>query len=76
MVFMAMRLRRPQEVRADSRFVPSQCETVLLCNDVSHWLGARLESVLEVGRPWGPSQYEDAILPIQRDSHDEDKTVS
>ena len=32
--------------RADSRFVPSQWETVLLCNDVSHWLGASLESTL------------------------------
>ena len=32
--------------RADSRFAPSQWETVLLCNDVSHWLGAILESVL------------------------------
>ena len=27
--------------RADSRFAPSQWETVLLCTDVSHWLGAR-----------------------------------
>ena len=32
--------------RADSRFAPSQWETALLCNDVSHWLGANLESVL------------------------------
>ena len=32
--------------RADSRFVPSQWEPVLLCNDVSHWLGAGLESAL------------------------------
>ena len=32
--------------RADSRFVPSQWETTLLCNDVSHWLGASLESTL------------------------------
>ena len=32
--------------RADSRFVPSQWETVLLCNSVSHWLGASLESAL------------------------------
>ena len=31
---------------ADSRFVPSQWETPLLCNDVSHWLGANLESAL------------------------------
>ena len=32
--------------RADSRFAPSQWETALLCNDVSHWLGARVESAL------------------------------
>ena len=30
--------------RADSRFASSQWETALLCNDVSHWLGASLES--------------------------------
>ena len=33
--------------RADSRFVPSQWETALLCNDISHWLGANLESALD-----------------------------
>ena len=32
--------------RADSRFAPSQWETALLCNDISHWLGANLESAL------------------------------
>ena len=32
--------------RADSRFAPSQWEMMLLCNDVSHWLGANLESAL------------------------------
>ena len=32
-------------VRADFRFVPSQWE-MLLCNDVSDWLGASLESAL------------------------------
>ena len=37
-----------QLVRADSRFAPSQWETALLCNDVSHWLGANLESALLV----------------------------
>ena len=35
--------------RADSRFAPSQWETGLLCNDVSHWLGASLESALNYG---------------------------
>ena len=33
--------------RADSRVVPSQWETSLQCNAVSHWLGATLESVLK-----------------------------
>ena len=31
---------------ADSRLAPSQLETAILCNDVSHWLGASLESTL------------------------------
>ena len=30
--------------RTDSRFVPIPWETPLLCNGVSHWMGARLES--------------------------------
>ena len=30
--------------KVDSRFVASQWETALLCNDVSHWVGASLES--------------------------------
>ena len=33
-------------IRADSRFASSQWETALLCNDVSHSLGASLESAL------------------------------
>ena len=33
--------------RVDSRFAPSQWETALLCNDVSHWLGANLKSALK-----------------------------
>ena len=32
--------------RADSRFAPSQWETALFCNDVSHRLDTSLESVL------------------------------
>ena len=32
--------------RVDSRFAPSQWETALFCNDVSHWLGTNLESAL------------------------------
>ena len=36
------------DIRTDQRFAPSEWETVLLCNDVSHWLGARLESTLNM----------------------------
>ena len=39
-------LSRSNSLKADSRFAPSQWETALLCNDVSHWLGANLESAL------------------------------
>ena len=33
--------------RADSVFTPSQWEMALLCNDVSYWMGANLESALQ-----------------------------
>ena len=33
-------------LRADTSFAPSQWETELLCNNVSHWLGASLKSTL------------------------------
>ena len=38
--------------RDDSRFAPSQWDMALLCNDVSHWLGASLESALCYGNAW------------------------
>ena len=34
-------------IRADSRFASTLWETALLCNDVSHWLGASLETALQ-----------------------------
>ena len=37
-------------IRADSRFAPSQWETALLCNDVSHWVGASLAPYIIWGR--------------------------
>ena len=37
-----------EECRADSRFVPSQWETSLQSNAVSHWLGTNLESALRM----------------------------
>ena len=36
--------------RVDARFAPNQWETALLCNDVSHWLGANIGSARI--RPW------------------------
>ena len=33
-------------IRADFKFVPSEWETALLCNDISRWLGSNLESAL------------------------------
>ena len=36
------------ELRADTRFALSQWEKALLCNNVSHWLGANQESALEL----------------------------
>ena len=40
--------------RADPRFVPSQWETLLQSNAVSHWLGTNLESALvpKLTIPW------------------------
>ena len=42
--------------KADSRLALSQWETVLLCNDVSHWLGANLESALTLLLLWEHKQ--------------------
>ena len=39
-------------IRADSMFVPSQWETSLQSNAVSHWLGANLESVFLGSSSW------------------------
>ena len=38
----------PRNIMADSRFPLSQWEAALLCNDVSHWLGANLDSALNM----------------------------
>ena len=37
--------------RAECRSAPSQWEMALLCNEVSHWLGASLESALDLSIP-------------------------
>ena len=44
-VSLSMKLQYPIH-RADSRFAPSQWETWLQSNAVSHWLGANLESAV------------------------------
>ena len=36
--------------RADYRFVPNQRKTALLCNDVSHWLGASIRIQKDIQR--------------------------
>ena len=52
-------------IRADFRFALSQWETVLLCNDVSHWLGASLvtESALHIKSPSCFLKYIRPMLP-------------
>ena len=51
-------------LRADSRFVPSQWETSLQSNAVSHWLGPILESAL-ITRPQRV-KLRASVLPIMR----------
>ena len=41
--------------RSDSRLAPSQWETLLQSNAVSHWLGTNLESSLKLNQPWDGS---------------------
>ena len=43
---------RTQQGIAHSRFAPSQWESALLCNNISHWLGASLESALTLIWIW------------------------
>ena len=51
-------LRGHDKIMADSRLAPSQWGTALLCNSVSQWLGASLESDLNMLRSliWQISQ--------------------
>ena len=42
-------VQHPIHYKADSRLAPSQWETSLQSNAVSHWLGANLESALPYG---------------------------
>ena len=65
----------PLSLRADSRFAPSQWETAFLCNGISHWLGANLESALSLFlNISGARLYNDAIF-TDRKSHCGDKTT-
>ena len=54
--------QQPWYCRADSRFAPGQWEAALLCTDISHWLGANLESVLRADSRFAPGQWEGALL--------------
>ena len=51
--------------RADSRLAPSQWETSLQSNAVSHWLGANLESALKKPVAWFLAHYE-VITNVRR----------
>ena len=42
----------PYGHRADSRFAPSRWETVIFCDDVSHWLGSSPETA-----PWPEARF-------------------
>ena len=46
---------------ADSRFASSQWETALLGNDVSHWLGASLDSALHL---WSETSQSDSYKTV------------
>ena len=52
--------------RADSKLAPSQWEMLLLCNNVSHWLGTILESALcmyiRADSRFASSQWETVLL--------------
>ena len=49
MTKMYLKIHIRNYIRAESRFAPSQGEMTLLCNDVSHWLGARISSIYPQG---------------------------
>ena len=49
-------------LRADTRFAPSQWETGLLCNGISHWLGASLESELCLVDWWGTGWMTEGVI--------------
>ena len=54
--------------RADSRFVPSQWETSLQSNTVSHWLGTNLESALLYTVPLCMSTHNIICIPQRNPS--------
>ena len=49
-------------LQADSSFAPSQWETSLLCNNVSHWLDVSLEPALYVLLNFGNIIHHSMIL--------------
>ena len=57
----------PYIIRVDSRFAPSQWETLLQSNAVSHWLGANLESALH--NPSTGASFPSISPPLQKALH-------
>ena len=58
------------QIRTDPRFVPSQWERALLCNNISHWLGTNLESALQILLPLqNIMQLENRILSRKAPRH-------
>ena len=54
--------------RADSRLAPSQWETSLQSNEVSHWLGANLESALYYHPPGTNNRHYNPTLKLTQPS--------
>ena len=52
--------------RADSSFVPSQWQMALLCNAISHWLDAYLESTLQHKNSHYKDKYFIISIPVLR----------
>ena len=54
----------PCNIRADSRFALSQFKMVLICNNVSHWLGTNLGSALSYSHLLRDKLFSDIIKRV------------
>ena len=66
----------PNSTRADSRLAPSQRETSLQSNAVSHWLDANLESALSTLTHWGMAEMAGMLQTTYLSTFSWQKTVS